>query len=100
MAIGLPRIEIVVTLVDRLGELLDASRVVLLVDCDQLLRERVEQLDLVLVLVELSVERLRTQVPRLIPQRPSRRRPARTSVPIADPVAPRCDTSRGLYARL
>lgn len=55
-----PRVEIVVALVDGLGELLDARRVVLLVDRDQLLRQRVEELDLVLVLVQLRVERLRT----------------------------------------
>ena len=57
----LPGVEIVVSLIDGLRHLFHASGVVLLIHGDQLLRELIELLDLMLVLVKLRVERLQTQ---------------------------------------
>lgn len=49
--LALPCIKIVVALVYGLGELFDARSVVLLINRNEFLRERVEKLDLMLVLV-------------------------------------------------
>lgn len=48
---GLPGVEVVVPLVDLLRRLLDTAGVVILVDRYQFLRQLVEQLHLLLVLV-------------------------------------------------
>lgn len=55
----LPVVELIVTVVDVLGGSLDARRVVVAVDADQPLCKLPEQLNLVLILVHLRVERLR-----------------------------------------
>lgn len=57
----IPGVEVVVSLIDGLRHLFHAGRVVLLIDGDQLLRELIELLDLMLVLVELGVERLQAR---------------------------------------
>lgn len=55
----LPGVELIVSVVDVLGGALDARGVVVAVHGDQPLRQLPEQLDLVLILVHLRVERLR-----------------------------------------
>lgn len=57
----LPGVEVAVSLIDGLRHLFHASGVVLLIHGDQFLRELIKLLDLMLVLMELRVERLQTQ---------------------------------------
>lgn len=87
----IPGVEVVVSLIDGLGHLFHAGRVVLLINGDQLLRELIELLDLMLVLVELGVERLQAsrgdeikQVGKAVnlSRGPLRVRPSKTRVPL------------------
>lgn len=57
----LPRVQVVVSLVDRLRHFLHACSVVLLINRYQLLSELIKKFDVVLVLVQLGVERLRRE---------------------------------------
>lgn len=54
-----PRIQIVVSLIDRLRHFFHACGVVLLIDRYQLLSELIKKLDMMFVLMQLGVERLR-----------------------------------------
>lgn len=58
---NVPGVQIVVSLINGLGHLFHASRIVLLINGYQLLRELIEQLDLMLVLVQVRVERLKEE---------------------------------------
>lgn len=58
---GIPGVEVVVSLIDSLRHLFHASRVVLLINGYQLLRQLIELFDLMLVLVKLRVERLQAR---------------------------------------
>lgn len=58
----LPVVEFIVSVIDVLGGTLDARGVVVAVHRDQPLCHLPEQLDLVLILVNLRVERLRMHI--------------------------------------
>lgn len=72
---NVPGVQIVVSLIDRLRHLFHASGVVLLVHGYQLLRELIEHLDLVLVLVQIRVERLQERTVRNETKREGQRAP-------------------------
>lgn len=55
----LPCVEVVVPLVYRLCHFLHASRIVLLINCYQFLRQLIEQFDLMFILVKFNVVRLK-----------------------------------------
>jgi len=55
----LPRVKIVVSLIDRLRHFLHTCSIVLLINSYQLLSELIKQFNVMLILMQLGVERLR-----------------------------------------